>query len=428
MKRPGLRSILCILVLFASSGRLVNAQVLYGSLTGNVNDPTGAPVPGAHVEAVNEGTNAKSAIDTDVHGVYHFTELQGGFYKLTVTAKSFATFTETGIEVQVSAVRRVDVQLSISTVAQSVVVSADSVVLQTDKADIHTEITRTEVESLPYNGSEGKNFQALLLLQPGANTTAGTGEANSAAGNPQRAITVSQNGISSQANNTRLDGAIDAYPWLPVNIAYVPSPEAIDTVSVSTNAFDAEQGSAGGAAINVSIKSGTNNLHGVAFERNTNNDITAINNYFSHPGRLGKNILNQFGFAIGGPVWIPKIVHGRNKLFWFMDYESTRQSPIRQRCEPDAAYGSHAHRRLQRHRHHHLRSADWQPSNGTGRTPFPGNMIPSNRIAAASATLAGQLPALTRNQFLTNYDAYGDTHYIVDRWDWKVNYNPNSRP
>jgi hypothetical protein len=120
MKRLGLRSILFTFVLFACSGRLVNAQVLYGSLTGNVNDPTGAPVPGAHVEAVNEGTNAKSAIDTDVHGVYHFTELQGGFYKLTVTAKSFGTFTETGVEVQVSAVRRVDVQLSISALTQSV--------------------------------------------------------------------------------------------------------------------------------------------------------------------------------------------------------------------------------------------------------------------------------------------------------------------
>src|SRR5581483_4177150 len=115
---------------------------------------------------------------------------------------------------------------------------------------------------LPYNGTEGKNFQALLLLQPGAVTTAGTGEANSAAGNPQRAITVFQNGVSSQANNTRLDGALNAYPWLPVNISYVPSPEAIETVAVSSNAYDAEQGMAGGAAVNVVIKSGTNDLHG----------------------------------------------------------------------------------------------------------------------------------------------------------------------
>ena len=310
MKQWGLRSILCILVLAASSGRPVHAQILYGSLTGNVTDPTGAAVPAAHVVAVNQGTNVTSETDTDTHGVYRFTELQAGFYKVTVAAKAFRTFVETGVELQVSGVRRVDVQLTISAATDSVIVAADAVVLQTDKADIHTEITPTEVESLPYNGSEGRNFQALLLLQPGASTTAGTGEANSAAGNPQRAITVSENGISSQANNTRLDGAIDAYPWLPVNVAYVPSPEAIETVSVSTNAFDAEQGSAGGAAINVTIKSGTNDLHGVLFERNTNQDLDAVNNYFSHPGRLAKNIQNQYGFAVGGPVWIPKIIHG----------------------------------------------------------------------------------------------------------------------
>jgi Carboxypeptidase regulatory-like domain/TonB dependent receptor len=426
MKKLGLRSILC-LVLLSFSGRFATAQVLYGSLTGNVSDPTGAAVPAAHVEAVNQATNVKSETDTDSHGLYRFTDLQGGFYKVSVAAKSFRTFVETGVEVQVSGVRRVDVQLTISATTDTVQVSADSVVLQTDKADIHTEITPQEVESLPYNGTEGRNFQALLLLQPGANTTAGTGEANSAAGNPQRAITVSENGVSSQANNTRLDGAIDAYPWLPVNVAYVPSPEAIDTVSVSTNAFDAEQGQAGGAAINVSIKSGTNNLHGVLFERNTNQDFDAVNNYFTHPGRLAKNIQNQFGFAIGGPVWIPKIVHGRNKLFWFMDWEDTTQSQYASDVNltlPTAA----------------MRTGDFSATgttiydpltgnvNGTGRTPFPGNVIPAARIASASTTLAGLLPTLTRpNQFFNNYDAFGDTTYTVGRWDWKVNYNPNDK-
>jgi hypothetical protein len=283
------------------------------------------------------------------------------------------------------------------------------------------------VEQLPYNGSEGKNFQALLLLQPGANTTAGTGEANSAAGNPQRAITVSENGVSSQANNTRLDGATNAYPWLPVNVAYVPSPEAIETVSVSANSFDAEQGAAGGAAINVIIKSGTNKLHGVAFERNTNNDLQAINNYFSHPGRLAKNIQNQYGFAIGGPVWIPKIIHGKNKLFWFMDFEGTKQ----------VQYASDVNLTLPTAA---MRTGDFSATgttiydpltgnpDGTGRTPFAGNMIPSSRIASASATLASLLPALTRPaQYLTNYDAYGNTSYGVNRWDWKVNYNPNEK-
>ena len=278
------------------------AQGLYGSLTGNITDPSGAAVPKAKVEALSADTGIARQTETDSRGVYLFSNLQPGFYKVTVTLPSFQTFIETNIEVQASAVRRVDVQLQVATVAQTLAVSADAVALQTDKGDIHTEITSQEVENLPYNGTEGRNFQALLLLQPGANTTAGTGEANSAAGNPQRAITVSMNGVSSQANNTRLDGAVDAYPWLPVNIAYVPSPEAIQTVTLNINAFDAELGAAGGAAINVSIKSGTNNLHGVVFERNTNADFDAINNDFSHPGRLAKNIQNQYGFAIGGPV------------------------------------------------------------------------------------------------------------------------------
>jgi len=409
------------------AGSVCHAQVLYGSLTGNVTDPAGAAVPGVHVEAVNQGTNVKSETDTDVRGVYRFTNLQEGMYKITVTTKSFQTFVETNVQVQVSAIRRVDVQLQVATLNQSVEVTAAQVVLQTDKADIHTEISAQEVEQLPYNGTEGRNFQALALMQPGANTTAGTGEANSTAGNPQRAITVSQNGVSSQANNTRLDGAIDAYPWLPVNISYVPSPEAIETVSISANAFDAEQGSAGGAAINVIIKSGTNNLHGVAFERNTNNDLQAINNYFSHPGRLAKNIQNQYGFAIGGPVWIPKIIHGKNKLFWFMDFEGTKQ----------VQYGSDVNLTLPTAA---MRTGDFSAApttiydpltgnpDGTGRTPFPNNTIPAARIASQSKTLTALLPALTRpNSYLTNYDAYGTTSYNVNRWDWKGNYNPNEK-
>ncbi|MGD0872709.1 MAG: TonB-dependent receptor [Bryobacteraceae bacterium] len=414
-------------LLAIASPRLGYSQILYGSLTGNVSDPSGAPVPSVHVEATNQGTNVKAETNTDVHGIYRFTNLQQGVYKVAVTAKSFQTFVETNIQVQVSAIRRVDVQLQVASVTTSVEVTADQVVLQTDKADIHADISATEVEQLPYNGSEGRNFQALLLMQPGANTTAGTGEANSAAGNPQRAITVSENGVSSQANNTKLDGATDSYPWLPVNVAYVPSPEAIETVSVSANSFDAEQGAAGGAAINVIIKSGTNNLHGVAFERNTNNDFQAINNYFSHPGRLAKNIQNQYGFAIGGPVWIPKIVHGKNKLFWFMDYEGTKQSQYA--ADPNLTLPTAA-----------MRTGDFSAAptiiydpltgnpDGTGRTPFPNNTIPANRIASQSKTLTALLPALTRpNSFLTNYDAYGNTTYSVDRWDWKVNYNPNER-
>lgn len=105
-------------------------------------------------------------------------------------------------------------------------------------------------------------------------------ESNSAGGNPQRAMTANVNGQSSQGNNTRIDGVQDAYRWLPNNIAYVPPVDAIETVNVATNSFDAEQGAAGGAIVNVQIKSGTNAFHGDAHEFHTDNALKALN-YFN---------------------------------------------------------------------------------------------------------------------------------------------------
>src|SRR5436853_3121406 len=107
-------------------------------------------------------------------------------------------------------------------------------------------------------------------------------EINSSAGNPKRAMTSNVNGQSSQGNNTRIDGVQDAYPWLPANIAYVPSVDAIDAVNVTTNSFDAEQGVVGGAAVNVQIKSGTNRMHAQLHEFHTDNALSALN-YFNPP-------------------------------------------------------------------------------------------------------------------------------------------------
>ncbi len=326
------------------------------------------------------------------------------------------------VRVNVNEVRRVDIAAQIAAATESVEVSANSAVLQTDKSDVHSEITAQQVVELPYNGGEGKNFQSLLYLVPGAGIPA-TREANSEAGNPQRAQTIFMNGVSSTGNSTKLDGATVSYPWLPVNIAYVPPPESIETVNITTNSFDAEQGSAGGAAINVAIKSGTNQFHGVAFERNQNNDMTAVN-YFSHTSPLNKNVFNQYGFAFGGPVWIPKLVHGRNKLFFFADYQGTKRRQ----------YAASTSLTLPKSA---MRSGDFSATgvtiydpltgnaDGTGRTPFANNTVPSERIDPASAKLTSLLPALTRpNAYTSNYDAYGNTQYNRDNWDFKVNYNP----
>jgi hypothetical protein len=402
---------------------VVNAQVLYGSLTGNVTDPSNAAVPGAKVEALNVGTGVAKQTTTDDRGSYLFNNLQFGVYKITIAAPAFRTVIENDIQVNANEVRRVDLHLQIVQATETIEVSAAVAALQTDKADVHAEITSQEVEELPYNGGEGKNFQSLLYLIPGAGIP-GAIEANSEAGNPQRAQTLFMNGVSSTGNSTKIDGALVAYPWLPVNIAYVPPVESIQTVNVSTNAFDAEQGAAGGVAVNVMIKSGTNQFHGAMFERNQNNDMTAVN-YF-HTGSLNKNVFNQFGFAVGGPIWIPKLYNGKNKLFFFMDYQGTRR--VQYAASTNLTLPTAAER-----------TGDFSGTNGTIydphtgnpdgtlRTPFDRNMIPSSQIDPASAIMAGLLPALTRNQQFNNYDAYGHTSYSRDNWDYKVNYNASDK-
>ena len=413
------------LLIWAGVNGAAYAQVLYGSLTGTVTDPTDAAIPGAKVEALHTGTGVSRQAETDTRGTYLFTNLQLGTYKVTVEAKGFQTIVVSDLVVNANEVRRVNLKAQIAQTIQTVEVLATSAVLQTDKADVHAQISSREVVELPYNGGEGKNFQSLLYLVPGAGIPASR-EANSEAGNPQRAQTLFMNGVASTSNSTKLDGASVAYPWLPVNIAYVPPTEAIETVNITTNSFDAEQGAAGGAAVNVTIKSGTNELHGVAFERNQNNNMTAVN-YFSHTTPINKNIFNQYGFALGGPIWIPKIVNGKNKLFFFLDYQGTKRRQYAQSTNltlPTAA----------------MRSGDFSATgvtiydpltgnpDGTGRQPFTNNVIPDNRIDPASKTLTALLPSLTRpNVFTSNYDGYGSGIYNRSNWDFKVNYNATDK-
>jgi len=291
------------------------AQVLYGSLTGNVTDPSGAAVSGATVEALDIGKGVAQEAAADVNGIYRFVELLPGTYKVTISAPNFEMQVTLGVRVAANEVQRVDARLKIASATQNVTVTAEAPLLQTDKADVHTDLTGQVVDNLPSAGSQGRNFQSLLQLIPGAGLVS---ETNSLAGNPERAMNTNVNGQSNQGVNTRIDGVQDAYPWLPANVAYVPPSDAIEEVNVVTNSFDAEQGMAGGAAVNVHIKSGTNQFHGAADWFHTDQNFTA-RNYFSRPGTtINRNNQNQFGGTFGGPI-------KKDKLFFFGDYERTTQ-------------------------------------------------------------------------------------------------------
>jgi Carboxypeptidase regulatory-like domain/TonB dependent receptor len=392
------------------------AQVLYGSLTGNVTDAADAAVPGAKVEAVNVATGVAKQGTTDERGVYLFNDLQPGSYKLTISSSAFRTVVQSGVAIDANNLRRIDARLQVASVTESIVVEGSAVSLQTDRADINAQISKTQVTNLPLGA--GRNFQNLYKLIPGFTPPA---ELHSDAGNPQRAMGTNVNGASYSNNNTRIDGATVSYPWLPHIVAYVPPQDAIETVNVVTNSFDAEQGMAGGAAMNVTIKSGTNQLHGSLHEFHTNSAMRA-RNYFYYGGNLPKNILNQFGGTIGGAI-------KKNKLFFFADWERTvrRQNASAFRTLPNTA----------------LRAGDFSgfgtniydpatgAANGTERQLFPGQRIPSSRIDFAAAKMLGLLtqpnyvglnPA--SNIIQNNHFASGTYEFNRDNADFKVNYNP----
>jgi hypothetical protein len=304
------------------------AQVLYGSLTGTVLDASKAAVPNAPVTVLDQGTGATRATTTNAQGEYKIGDLQPGIYSIIVDQTGgFSKYTQKNVAVSVNQETRIDVNLQLSSVSAEVTVNTAAPMLQTEDAQVNHYISQAQIAELPVGSSQGRNFQALYTLIPGA---ANVVEQNSTASNPSRAMSVNVNGVEDMSNTTRIDGAVNTYGWLPYLIAYVPPADSIQSVNVVTNSFNAEQGVAGGAAINVTIKSGTRAFHGSAWEYNQIFNTNA-RGYINTPQALPKvpkNIFNQFGFSIGGPVYIPKILTGKNKLFFFDAFERTTRRQL----------------------------------------------------------------------------------------------------
>src|SRR5215470_15240027 len=231
---------LCLIAAAASA----SAQVLYGSIVGNVRDTSDAAVPGATVTITSTETNyTRRALTTE-----------SGAYDL----------------VTINTVTRAEVSLKLGAVSESVTVSAEAAALQTDRSEVRSEIVSKEMVNLPV--PLGRNYQQLFRTLPGFAPPA---NAHSVPTNPSRALAFYVNGSSRSSNNTRIDGASSTNIQLPWIVAYVPALEAIESVNVVTNSFDTEQGLAGGAAISVQTRSGSNERHGSAFAYHTDHHIKA---------------------------------------------------------------------------------------------------------------------------------------------------------
>ncbi len=390
----------------------VHAQVLYGSIVGTVTDSSGAALPGATVAVEQTETKFSRELVTDASGIYQFTAVPSGTYTVSIKMNGFRTFSRT-VPVTLNSVARVDVKLEIGQVTESVTVSGESPVLQTDRAEVRSELKARELVNLPV--SMNRNYQYMFRVLPGFTPPA---EAHSVPSNPSRALVFNVNGASRSANNIRIDGVSTTNVWLPHVAAYVPALESLEAVNVVTSSFDAEQGLAGGSAINAQIKSGTNNVHGSAFEYHTNEDFRT-RNYFAPAGTpKGDWLYNQYGGTLGGPI-------ARNKLFYFTSYEGTRdrQSLTRTLSVPTAAV-----------RQGDLRASStpiYNPftgeANGSSRTPFENNIIPASMIDPTAKQLLALLPMPNLPGETNNY--FVQAPFILNRWtiDSKVNWNASNK-
>jgi hypothetical protein len=347
------------------------AQALYGAIVGTIADQSGAPVPGATVTATNQGTGLKVDTRTDGDGNYTFRNLQPGVYDLTTSLQGFRELKKTGVRVSAGNPIRQDLKLEVGTVAEAVTVTAEATLLQTEKADLHTELTSKELTNLPLN--QYRNYQALLNLVPGATPAQFQ---NAEIDTPGRALTTTVNGTARNNNAFRIDGAVSVNVWLPHHVGYVQSSETIETVNISTNNFDADQGMAGGAAVTVITKSGTNQIHGSGFFLRNQDELNANTFQNNAAGAAKPNLSSSiYGGTLGGPIV-------KNKLFFFGGFE--RYAALR---------GTQAFYTVPSMK---MRNGDFSevaatfpnfrlfdPASGAAgsRTQFPNATIPANRIS-----------------------------------------------
>jgi hypothetical protein len=304
-------------------------------IQGLVTDATGAVIVGAKVTATNTGTGVSLTTETNTSGNYSFPLLLVGNYDVRVETAGFKTEVARNIRLETAAQVRQDFRLQVGAVTESVEVSASAVTLNTENATVGGVVENRRIIELPLNG---RNMQNLAVLVPGVQFGERTGRGDGSGGFPipGQGFSVSANGQRETSQVVSLDGVDAKDPRIHI-ANFVPSIEAIEEFKIQTNAYSAEYGFGGGAQVTITMKSGTNDLHGTFFNF-LRNDIFDAENYFLNfelaPGqtRAKKNTLrqNQFGFVMSGPVLIPKVYNGKNKTFWAFNWESrrTRQAVV----------------------------------------------------------------------------------------------------
>src|ERR1017187_5182709 len=374
MKSRGLTQVLRVCIFVAISSLLVLsvvAQVEQGRMVGRIVDPQDASVVGASVKITNIETNITQSALTDGSGNFVITPVQAGVYSLSVAAKGFQTMTVSNIEVQVGQVVREDLKLRIGAASITVEVTTTQPILSTDTATVGQVISNQQLTDLPLNG---RGFFRLAELTPGAALLPATG--NSLAIRPEIVDGNTISGIRGSSTSFLMDG-VDVSEQHQGGTFIQTSIDALREFSIQESPYSSEY-NRGGAFFNATVKSGTNRFHGGLFEFIRNDKLDA-RNFFALTRQILKR--NQFGGDLGGPLTIPHIYDGKDRTFFFFNFEGQRlrQGLIFNSTVPSDAQrgGNFGAKRSEEH---------------TSGVQFVNNTIPTYRISSQASAILAYIP------------------------------------
>ena len=396
---------LFVLLLWAASPAF--GQAVNGTLLGSITDAGGLTVPGVMVTITEINTNISYDTTTNESGYYIFPSLKNGKYRLAAALQGFKKVVRDSVTVDVNTTVRVDLRMEVGTVQESIEVTAEAPVLQTDRTDTGRTLESKMVSDipLPFN----RNFQALLVTVPGATRPH---RDHSAFFNSQDSLSTEVNGQSRLANNTMIEGLDDNQKTGLLQVI-IPAADALETVSVATSNYDAEFGRSGGAITNVTLKSGTNNYKGSVFFFGNNEKTNAPDHL---TGINAPATFENGGVTLGGPV-----IH--NKLFFFGDYQRTIDNSgfVFQAIVPTAAMRNGDFSAVSQHIYDPLTGA----ADGSGRTAFSNNQIPQERISPIARRLMAfiPLPNVDAALGLNNFVKSQVREKTTDGFDAKMNFN-----
>jgi len=376
----------------------------FGEITGRISDPSGAGVPNSVLTLTSTATNAVRQTDSGNDGFYSFPSVPPGIYNIKSEHPGFKTSTTNNIEVQVQQTVRLDFTLQVGEVSQSVEVSAAASLLQAENATLGSVVSNASIVELPLNGREYLN---LVALNSNVNTLSPpAGQAQSRQGGDRSNQSISAGGNRIFFDYFTLDGVVNTDPDFNTYVV-LPSIDAIQEFKVQTGVYPAEFGH-GATQINVLTKSGGNLYHGSMFEFLRNDDMDANNAFAFTANRPAKSPFrwNDYGYELDGPVRIPHLFNGRNKLFFMSNYETLVQAQSQQAVYslPTAA--------MQQGNFSAWPTTIYQPN--SGGIPYPNNIIPLSQLNPTSVAMLKYYDTPTLPGFVNNYTQYNDSPFNRD--------------